>query len=131
MSMNTTTHRETESTPRSGVNRDQVAQRAYQLWEAAGRPAGRDLEYWLQAESEIHSASHSHSPKAAVSGNGPKRESAGEAAPSAQSREAENPGHKAVSLLAGGSNEPRDARPGGSRPRTSASATGPRFSGGM
>ncbi|UPK38660.1 DUF2934 domain-containing protein [Bradyrhizobium sp. 186] len=24
--------------------------RAYELWGQAGRPAGRDLEFWLEAE---------------------------------------------------------------------------------
>ena len=27
--------------------------RARELWEQNGRPSGRDLEFWLQAESEI------------------------------------------------------------------------------
>jgi hypothetical protein len=33
---------------------DQIAARAYQLWEERGRPAGRDLEFWLEAEAEAH-----------------------------------------------------------------------------
>jgi hypothetical protein len=35
------------------LRRDEVARRTLQLWEAAGRPKGRDLEYWLQAEVEL------------------------------------------------------------------------------
>jgi hypothetical protein len=31
----------------------QVRTRAYELWEQSGRPAGRDEEFWLQAEAEI------------------------------------------------------------------------------
>jgi hypothetical protein len=31
----------------------QIRARAYELWEKAGRPAGRDLEFWLEAEREI------------------------------------------------------------------------------
>ncbi|OSJ14403.1 hypothetical protein BST63_16810 [Bradyrhizobium canariense] len=27
--------------------------RAYQLWEKAGRPCGRDREFWLRAEREV------------------------------------------------------------------------------
>ena len=27
--------------------------RAHEIWEQNGRPSGRDLEFWLQAESEI------------------------------------------------------------------------------
>jgi len=30
-----------------------IRQHAFSLWEAAGRPQGRDLDYWLQAEHEI------------------------------------------------------------------------------
>jgi hypothetical protein len=35
------------------LGRDEVARRALRLWKAAGRPVGRDLEYWLQAEVEL------------------------------------------------------------------------------
>lgn len=35
------------------LSRDEVACRARQLPRAAGRPGGRDLEYWLQAEVEL------------------------------------------------------------------------------
>jgi Protein of unknown function (DUF2934) len=30
-----------------------VRERAYQLWEAAGRPDGRSDEFWQRAEAEI------------------------------------------------------------------------------
>jgi hypothetical protein len=33
--------------------REQIRARAHELWEQNGRPSGRDLEFWLQAESEI------------------------------------------------------------------------------
>jgi|tagenome__1003787_1003787.scaffolds.fasta_scaffold20937582_4 Protein of unknown function (DUF2934) len=36
--------------------RDEITVRARQLWEQNGRPSGRDLEFWLQAESEISGA---------------------------------------------------------------------------
>lgn len=36
--------------------RDETRKRAQDLWERAGRPSGRDVEFWLQAESEIKSA---------------------------------------------------------------------------
>jgi Protein of unknown function (DUF2934) len=70
MNMNTNMRKETATPPRSGVNPDEVAQRAYQFWEAAGRPPGRDLEFWLQAEAEIRSTRHSHSLQARLSGEG-------------------------------------------------------------
>jgi Protein of unknown function (DUF2934) len=31
----------------------QISARAREIWEQNGRPADRDLEFWLQAESEI------------------------------------------------------------------------------
>src|SRR6476620_5569889 len=34
--------------------KQQIAQRAQVIWEESGRPLGRDLEFWLQAESEIN-----------------------------------------------------------------------------
>jgi len=33
----------------SGERDEQTRQRAYHLWEEAGRPEGRDLEFWYQA----------------------------------------------------------------------------------
>ena len=30
-----------------------VRERAYQIWEGAGRPEGKAVEHWLQAEAEI------------------------------------------------------------------------------
>lgn len=32
-----------------------IRQRAYELWEADGAPAGRHLDYWLAAEKELRS----------------------------------------------------------------------------
>ncbi|WP_426608981.1 DUF2934 domain-containing protein [Bradyrhizobium sp. McL0616] len=36
---------------------DATRRRAYQLWEEAGRPWGRDRDFWLQAERELLSSS--------------------------------------------------------------------------
>ena len=36
------------------IRDNEVANRAYRLWENAGRPHGRDLEFWVQAEAEAH-----------------------------------------------------------------------------
>jgi Protein of unknown function (DUF2934) len=32
---------------------DAVRERAYHIWEDEGRPGGRDLDHWLQAEREL------------------------------------------------------------------------------
>jgi DUF2934 family protein len=34
--------------------REGIRARAHELWEQNGRPSGRDLEFWLQAESELN-----------------------------------------------------------------------------
>src|SRR5215468_10290365 len=40
-----------------GMSRqDRISERAYQLWEQAGRPSGRDLEFWARAEAELRFA---------------------------------------------------------------------------
>ena len=33
--------------------KQEITLRAQEIWEQTGRPSGRDLEFWLQAESEI------------------------------------------------------------------------------
>jgi hypothetical protein len=33
--------------------KQEISARAHELWEQNGRPSGRDLEFWFQAESEI------------------------------------------------------------------------------
>ena len=30
-----------------------VRERAYEIWQRAGRPEGKSVEHWLQAEAEI------------------------------------------------------------------------------
>jgi hypothetical protein len=34
---------------------EQIEQRAYSLWDADGRPEGRDQDYWFKAVTEIAS----------------------------------------------------------------------------
>jgi hypothetical protein len=33
--------------------REQIAPCAYYIWQAEGRPDGRDVEHWLQAELQL------------------------------------------------------------------------------
>ena len=33
--------------------RQEITVRAREIWEQNGRPSGRDVEFWLQAETEI------------------------------------------------------------------------------
>jgi hypothetical protein len=40
------------------IDRDElIGRRAYQLWEAEGRPEGGDLRHWLRASEEVGDAS--------------------------------------------------------------------------
>ena len=39
------------------VTYDQIAQRAFEIWEREGQPGGKDLENWLRAEAELHQRS--------------------------------------------------------------------------
>ena len=38
------------------IRHNEVANRAYRLWEQAGKPHGRDLEFWIQAEAGARTA---------------------------------------------------------------------------
>jgi hypothetical protein len=49
------------------VMHELVAKRATALWQELGRPQGRDLEIWLEAEAEVqamleHTLRHPHLP---------------------------------------------------------------------
>ena len=35
------------------AEKHEVAKRAYELWEKAGKPAGQHTQHWLQAEAEL------------------------------------------------------------------------------
>ncbi len=43
----------TRQTASSADLQEQIRLRAYELYEQRGREDGRDLEHWLQAESEV------------------------------------------------------------------------------
>jgi hypothetical protein len=43
-----------ESAQRHSSTEMEIAVRAYELWQMAGAPQGRDLEFWFIAEGELH-----------------------------------------------------------------------------
>ena len=47
-------------TPFPTPTQEQISQRARQLWENAGRPDGRDLEHWLEAERQLRGSAGLH-----------------------------------------------------------------------
>jgi hypothetical protein len=46
----------TTTTPCREITSECIASRAYSLWEQQGRPQGKDLELWLQAEKQLKSS---------------------------------------------------------------------------
>jgi hypothetical protein len=38
------------------LNQNEIAARAYHIWEVDGRPTGSEIRYWLQAEEELRAA---------------------------------------------------------------------------
>ncbi|WP_128933989.1 DUF2934 domain-containing protein [Bradyrhizobium zhanjiangense] len=40
-------------TLKAASREEAIRRRAYELWQNAGRPGGRDLEFWLSAEREF------------------------------------------------------------------------------
>jgi hypothetical protein len=42
-----------QGAPMARLSEEQIRQRAHQLWELAGRPEGREQEFWLEAEREL------------------------------------------------------------------------------
>jgi hypothetical protein len=41
---------------RKSVPAEEIRLRAYQIWEAAGRPGGDGVNFWLEAERELSQA---------------------------------------------------------------------------
>jgi hypothetical protein len=71
----------------SGEFREQVSQRAFEIWEQEGRPEGRDLEHWLAAEAELRPAS--------IVFPAPEKKAAAPKKPAAAKKPAEAPKPKA------------------------------------
>ena len=42
-----------EKSNNGSSRQDEIAKRAYLLWEKAGKPAGQDMAFWLKAEREV------------------------------------------------------------------------------
>ncbi len=58
-----------------------IQARARELWEADGRPEGRDMEYWIKAEEELapHSVAGEEDPMEALDHDVPRTSGKGEA----------------------------------------------------
>jgi len=51
--MSKTLHMKMNRSTEKKAMHEQIAARAYQLWEKAGRISGHELEFWLQAEKDL------------------------------------------------------------------------------
>jgi hypothetical protein len=52
------TNKEVAMTERKEVSREEIAQRAYELYLERCREGGRDAEYWIRAEKELSGEVH-------------------------------------------------------------------------
>jgi Protein of unknown function (DUF2934) len=53
------------------IGTDEIAKRAYEIWQAEGCPQGRDVDHWLQAEAELTAAVPEAVPEAAPAASPP------------------------------------------------------------
>jgi Protein of unknown function (DUF2934) len=65
---------------------ERIRQRAYEIWERAGRPHGRDQEHWRQAEAEIDTLQRAAAPRTGRVGRQKAAAAAAGAAPAANER---------------------------------------------
>ena len=61
------------------LDRVEIAKRAYSIWEAEGRPDGRDIDHWLRAEAEIDGRDAKPGDEPPVSPVEPRRPTTGRA----------------------------------------------------
>ena len=50
----------------SAPTHEQIAARAYEIFVERGRPEGRDLDHWLEAEAQLRAAMQANGGTAAV-----------------------------------------------------------------
>ncbi|MGE5545557.1 MAG: DUF2934 domain-containing protein [Solirubrobacterales bacterium] len=67
------------------AEKEQIESTAYRIWEERGRPAGRDLDHWLEAEAQVKGAKAKGAAKPAARTAKPKN---GDAKPAAAAKEA-------------------------------------------
>jgi len=109
------------------LSHDDVSRRAAELWNAQGKPADRDVEFWLQAEGELSSYGHNGvRSKAATAESAPLAERVREetAVESAIEYQMSPPGSQEDAIKAAVQNQSpapslqvdRSSRPGSSKP---------------
>lgn len=101
-----------------------IAKHAYHLWEADGRPAGRDMEYWLKAKSQLAGAQSSQRPpqdlKTAQSQSGQSRPAQGQSSQGQGGQSASTTATQPAEVAQNGEKQPRkkkgDTRSSGKEP---------------
>jgi hypothetical protein len=48
--------KEQKPTCTSGASHEEIQKKAYHIWEAEGKPSGKDWDMWLKAEKEVCAA---------------------------------------------------------------------------
>lgn len=46
------------ATTTATINHDEIANLAFTAWQRDGCPQGRDLDYWLEAETQLKATKH-------------------------------------------------------------------------
>ncbi len=50
---NKVSSKQAESTCTTGALCEKIQKKAYRIWEAEGKPSGKDWDIWLRAEKEV------------------------------------------------------------------------------
>ncbi len=58
------------------LSHEEITERAHKIWIGAGRPGGRDIEHWIQAENELR-MEREYSDRASENGGNKKRTQSG------------------------------------------------------
>ena len=54
--INKVSSKQTEPACTSGALCEEIQKKAYYIWEAEGKPSGKDWDIWLKAEKEVCAA---------------------------------------------------------------------------
>jgi len=65
---------ESAEAAKNNIDEAQISAAAYQMWDKAGRPSGRDMDFWLEAETQVRARAQADPPSSstALISNGSK-----------------------------------------------------------
>jgi len=56
----------------NSITDEKISQRAHQIWEQSGRPAGSEIDHWLRAERELQQEQAKQNPRGSAVEPAPK-----------------------------------------------------------